>query len=1192
MSKNVQSRVAPAATESTFKGHALQEARELADALKASTGRTVLVPDPASATGFRTLGLEPRHEGGFSIDKEPVSFPPPNPALLAALTGVDRRVTLVPEVHSKSAGRNVRFAVSLPPGYDPAAKGYRVVTLMPAPPPGTTIAQEILSRSLDANLTRFLGKTASDTIVLLPERFEHRFGAMPSAMLEQLGNDVVDKDLLPYVTQHFNTSGDRARYSITMLHQETDGGSVVGSAPRSSGARAPSEGPSSYRFEPQRDTFRVEGSKPKRGFFAKMLGAPSTETTVVVEPIDVVGRKRSIAVMFPPEFDKRDRHAAVRIVYGGENEPRALAKVLGKAVTQGAVVVAVDGPPKTAAARENLEQAIARALSDDGVDLGRMSAQTLSGASSSWVAQVKSGENATPVKLPAPLIATEHGFTQLAPTTDYKLEFPRVPRNAKTSQIPVELQKQSATRGTFFAPVMDSKALGKPVRFGMYLPPGYDPANSEKYPVMVMLPGKGNPLHIWTSAGQLVPKLDKLMAGQAQKMIVVVPDNTDSFWFDYDSNGHPTEGDKGKRNYEGHVMDELLGYVTHELKGDPDRLAIGGISRGGFGAMSLALRHPGRFASVSSTAGVLDLEHSGGVLAKGGAASVKAHFGDADDPVWAQVNPSDLVKQGAFGAQPPRIRIEVGADDKLTARDALAFADLLEQKKIANDFHFYRKPEGELGHNWDSWEPSLEETIAFHQASFGKPGAAAAVPFEDDGAAALKAHQKSIKDRWSAITETATELRTESTAMAGQARRLLGPASSYLTYERSLVYELEGVAEDAPRIAQHAQTLEQGVDGAMPLHAAELVVEKLIDVTDSNRRKLAGVKHFMIGRAPTHAATDPKSFEVLSDFDRKELESAISKVPGLREPLLKLATLRPKVFEETDPLTTVRFSELLNFFVNSETYRETDAPGLAEFVDRMAVRRFDWRRGGYSHSVCTAMNTVYNHPGLILDLVMAARSDEHYPVSAVHDKDGARSLRPLGDLQAGFSEVEKTGWGKDTLPPAQLGYERGLLRAIVDELASEPKNLPPERFASLCDPVAVGLSKLIGQEVRYGYAFNIKTGDDLVAAVKSQGDDGLAFADIEISSPEHGPVHLHFPVFYDYDEKTRTVAMQEWQRGERRISVDGLKFADKGDARPAIFYRPHPDLERFLTPEYQKNWKVLSKARETAAEEGNSSDLI
>ncbi len=45
-------------------------------------------------------------------------------------------------------------------------------------------------------------------------------------------------------------------------------------------------------------------------------------------------------------------------------------------------------------------------------------------------------------------------------------------------------------------------------------------------------------------------------------------------------------------------MNEVIPLVVRRFGIDPQRLAIGGISMGGFGAYDLALKYPGRFCAV------------------------------------------------------------------------------------------------------------------------------------------------------------------------------------------------------------------------------------------------------------------------------------------------------------------------------------------------------------------------------------------------------------------------------------------------------------------------------------------------------------------------------------------------------------------------------------------------------------------
>ena len=118
-----------------------------------------------------------------------------------------------------------------------------------------------------------------------------------------------------------------------------------------------------------------------------------------------------------------------------------------------------------------------------------------------------------------------------------------------------------------------------------------------------------------------------------------------------------------------------------------------------------------------------------------------------------------------------------------------------------------------------------------------------------------------------------------------------------------------------------------------------------------------------------------------------------------------------------------------------------------------------------------------NHPSLILSLIEHAKSDIDYKVEKVFDDDTITELEPMDDFKNAYQPVdEEVRYGlQDDLKSAELGYERGYLRTLVDELAPESYNLPKDRFAKRCGPIACALTKLSGEEIRYDYAHNIKT---------------------------------------------------------------------------------------------------------------------
>lgn len=153
---------------------------------------------------------------------------------------------------------------------------------------------------------------------------------------------------------------------------------------------------------------------------------------------------------------------------------------------------------------------------------------------------------------------------------------------------------------------IDSEAVGKALPAEVLLPKGYD--RSDRRPLLVMLHGRGTPPgHLSNSA------VTKALADAGSEApVVVLPYGEEaSYWHDR------RDGDWGE-----YVAGELIATVTRKYGIDRRRIAIGGISMGGFGALNLARLHPGRFCAVGG--------HSPALWQSAGETAAGA-FDDADD---------------------------------------------------------------------------------------------------------------------------------------------------------------------------------------------------------------------------------------------------------------------------------------------------------------------------------------------------------------------------------------------------------------------------------------------------------------------------------------------------------------------------------------------------------------------------------
>lgn len=118
----------------------------------------------------------------------------------------------------------------------------------------------------------------------------------------------------------------------------------------------------------------------------------------------------------------------------------------------------------------------------------------------------------------------------------------------------------------------------------LYLPPGYAPDGSRRWPLILFLHGageRGSDLDIVKRTG--LPKF--LEKGGDYPFIAVSPQcPSDESW-------------------SAEVLINLLDEVTGRYPVDPDRLYLTGLSMGGFGTWTLATEHPDRFAAIAPICG-------------------------------------------------------------------------------------------------------------------------------------------------------------------------------------------------------------------------------------------------------------------------------------------------------------------------------------------------------------------------------------------------------------------------------------------------------------------------------------------------------------------------------------------------------------------------------------------------------------
>lgn len=144
----------------------------------------------------------------------------------------------------------------------------------------------------------------------------------------------------------------------------------------------------------------------------------------------------------------------------------------------------------------------------------------------------------------------------------------------------------------------DNKLNDKNIRdIVIYLPPDYDSSN-KNYPVLYLLHGFGGSERFYVDSVTeefIVFMLDTLIQGKKLKeMIIVMPDGSNKYGGSFFLNSELIG------NYEDYIVIEIPNYIDKKYRTirDRDACVIAGASMGGYGSMTLAMKHPEVYSAV------------------------------------------------------------------------------------------------------------------------------------------------------------------------------------------------------------------------------------------------------------------------------------------------------------------------------------------------------------------------------------------------------------------------------------------------------------------------------------------------------------------------------------------------------------------------------------------------------------------
>lgn len=211
----------------------------------------------------------------------------------------------------------------------------------------------------------------------------------------------------------------------------------------------------------------------------------------------------------------------------------------------------------------------------------------------------------------------------------------------------------------------DSGVIGLPMRFGIYLPPQ---ASSGRVPLLTYLAGltcTEETFAIKAGAQRVAARLGlALLTPDTSPRGANVPGEADAWDFGVGAGFYlDATREPWRRHWrmESYLVDELLPLVAAELPVDGQRCGLFGHSMGGHGALTLALRHPGRFGSLSAFAPIASPSRC-----PWGEKAFAGYLGDDRIP-WAGHDATELMARQAQPPYPAGILVDQGLADRFLA---------------------------------------------------------------------------------------------------------------------------------------------------------------------------------------------------------------------------------------------------------------------------------------------------------------------------------------------------------------------------------------------------------------------------------------------------------------------------------------------------------------------------------------------
>jgi S-formylglutathione hydrolase len=256
----------------------------------------------------------------------------------------------------------------------------------------------------------------------------------------------------------------------------------------------------------------------------------------------------------------------------------------------------------------------------------------------------------------------------------------------------------------------ESQACGCDMRFGIYLP---SQASTEKVPVLYWLSGltctdenfatKAGAQRVATELGVAIVMPDTSPRG------LELPGEDDSYDFGSGAGFYLNATESpwaGHYNMYDYVVSELPTLINQKFPVDSERVSISGHSMGGHGALSIALKNPYTYKSVSAFSPIV-----APTQCPWGQKAFAGYLGD-DESAWLQYDATVLVQENQL---PGEILIDQGAADDFLEEQLKS--DLFAAACEASGQALRLRMQPGYDHSYFFIASFIEEHLRFHAAA-------------------------------------------------------------------------------------------------------------------------------------------------------------------------------------------------------------------------------------------------------------------------------------------------------------------------------------------------------------------------------------------------------------------------------------------------------------------------------------------